>query len=72
MTHNLTDLDKSLIIAYANHDMNRSKTAKHLYMSDATVSYHLDLIYAKTGVNPRSFFGLLYLLTECFGGVNYD
>ena len=72
MNHNLTDLDKSLIIAYANHDMNRSKTAKHLYMSDATVSYHLDLIYTQTGVNPRSFFGLLYLLTECFGGVNYD
>lgn len=72
LNNELTDFDKRLLVTFANNDLNRSKTATHLHMSNSNVTHHLDLIYFKTGVNPRSFYGLLYLLTRCFGEVNYD
>ena len=58
----LTEADTAVLRAFADHNMDTSKTARALYMHRNTVVYHLDKIQKQTHVDPRSFYGLSYLL----------
>ena len=51
-----------IIMAFAQNDMQIKATSKQLYMSDATVAYHLSKIQRQMGWNPRKFFDLCYLV----------
>lgn len=51
-----------LILAFAENNMEIKATAKQLYMSDCTVTYHLKKIREQIGWNPRKFYDLCYLV----------
>ena len=44
------------------NNMNATATARALNMNNSTVEFHLTAAKEKTGINPRSFFGLIALL----------
>ena len=51
-----------IILAFAENDMKIRPTAKQLYMSDATVAYHLGKVRLQMGWNPKKFYDLCYLV----------
>lgn len=58
----LTEKCKRVICTYAENDMNATATARALNINNSTVEFHLTAAKEKTGINPRSFFGLIALL----------
>ena len=58
----LSDVQKETIKAFAECDMNASKTAEHMYMHRNAVIYNLNEIKRKTGLEPRKFYDLIKLL----------
>lgn len=58
----MTELDKSVLIAFAENGMNKSRTGKALFMHRNTVDYHLERVRQKTGKNPNDFFDLAAML----------
>ena len=65
MLKNLTDIQKELLIEFANNNMNVSKTARQQFMHRNTVVYHLEKVKTQTGLNPFNFFDLVRLLKLC-------
>ncbi len=58
----LTDIEKLIIVAMADRNMNKSEAAKDLYIHRNTLTYHLDRIQYKTGLDPRKFYDLVNLV----------
>ena len=58
----LTDKEKEILLAFAEHDMNCSEAAMSLYMARNGFYYHFKSIEEKTGLNPRKFYDLIKLL----------
>ena len=60
----LTEDDISVMQAYANYNMNAARTAAYLKYSSNAIFYHLTRIQDKTGIDPRTFWGLTELLKK--------
>ena len=58
----MTRDDAKLIIAFANCDMNASRTANAVYLHRNTLLYHFYKIEKATGLNPRRFYDLIDLV----------
>ena len=58
----LTDKEKEILLAFAEHNMNCSEAAMSLYMARNSFHYYFKSIEAKTGLNPRKFYDLIKLL----------
>ena len=62
MNSKLSEMDKALIIAFAKNDMRPYRVAKNMYVSKATIIYHVKKIKEKTGFDLRKFYDLCKLL----------
>ena len=58
----LTEMDKTVVVRYAENMMRMYRTAKELYMTHSGIHYHLISIKAKTGLDPKNFYDLVYLV----------
>ncbi len=58
----LTDLEKEILLVYADCDMNAAETARRTFYHRNSIQYFLDRIYAKHGLNPLKFYDLCKLL----------
>ena len=58
----LTDNEKELIRAMADHDMNVNAAARAMYHHRNSVIYHVEKIKHKTGLDPRRFYDLVSLI----------
>ena len=58
----MTKEQAEIIMAFAKNDMQLQAAAKELYMTGATVAYHLTKIRKQMGWNPRKFFDLCFLV----------
>lgn len=58
----LTDIQREVVLTLAEHNLNKSKTAKAMYLHRNTVVYHIDSIKRITGFDPTTFSGMEKLL----------
>ena len=58
----MTDIQKRIVLEFAEHDMKAQRVAKELDYHINTVDYHLRRIHQKTGLNPKCFYDLVELL----------
>jgi carbohydrate diacid regulator len=58
----ISDLDRLVLLAYAENNMDASKTSRNEYMHRNTVIYHLHRVNEKTGFDPFKFYDLLQLI----------
>lgn len=58
----LTDLDREVVLAYADCNMCWYATARKLYMANGTADYHLRKVHKLTGLNPKRFYDLVKLV----------
>lgn len=56
--------DKEILKAFAENDMNVSKTARESMYHRNNIVYHLKKIEKETGLNPFCFFDLVKLLKK--------
>ena len=61
--HLLTALDKNIVVAYAESNMNCRKTARVLNYSYNGIAYHLVSTRTKTGLDPYQFRDLAQLVS---------
>lgn len=57
----MSELQKRVVIAFAENDMRIDRTAAAMMYSRGTIQYYLDKIRRDTGLNPRCFFDLIKL-----------
>lgn len=62
MFEHLTDTDIQVVLAFAENDMNASKTARKVFLNKSSVKYHLERVGAKTGLSPLKFYDLVKLV----------
>lgn len=62
MAKELTDIDICVVLAYADNDMDVTKTGRQLFMHRNTIQYHLDVAGKKTGLSPMKFYDLVELV----------
>ena len=62
MFRELTDTDITVVIEFANNDMNASETAKKLFLHRNSVVYHLNKVEQVTDLSPFRFYDLIQLL----------
>ena len=62
MLKQLNDLDKTILIEYANCSMNAAKTAEKLHFHRNNITYHLKKVERFTGLNPYNFYELVQIL----------
>lgn len=65
----MSEQDKEVILALANHGMKIAKAAKALYMHPNTVRYHIRKVKQVTGLDPMKFYDLYKLVCEFRGNV---
>jgi carbohydrate diacid regulator len=58
----LNEVEVEVIRGLADNNMNITQTATALYMHRNTVSYRIERIRKKTGIDPMNFYGLCKLL----------
>lgn len=58
----INDLQRNVILALADHDLNVSKVADVLHYHRNSVLYHVRVIQRKTGLDALTFYGLEQLL----------
>ncbi len=58
----LNDVEKKILVQYADYDMVGTATAKALYISRSTLEHYFESIFNKTDLNPRCFHDLVKLL----------
>lgn len=61
----LSDVDIETLVAFADNDMNITRTAKQQYRCRGSVIYHLKKVEGCTGLNPLKFYDLIRLLELC-------
>lgn len=57
----MTDIQKTIVKAFAENNMNTEAAAKKTFRHRNSVYVHLNLIQRKTGLDPRNFFDLIKL-----------
>ena len=62
MKEKLTDRDVEVVLAFAENNMNASKTSRLLFFHRNTVDYHLCKVKRNTGLNPYNFYDLMKLI----------
>ena len=67
----LEDFYKETLNAFADNNMDVSKTARQLYLHRNTMVYRLERIKIQTGLNPYKFHELVKLL-ELYGKEDRD
>lgn len=67
----MNDLQKSVIIAFAENGMNVEKTARVMHYHRSNIIYHLENVEKKTGLNPRNFFDLIKLYELATGEAGF-
>ena len=69
----LSKIDIECVMAYAKGNMRMTNASEILFMHRNSISYHLDKVKNKTGLDPRNFFDLAKLM-ECIkkGGGSDD
>ena len=68
----LTDVDVSVVLAFAENNMRVTQTAKKLFLHRNTVQYHLDIVAKKTGLSPLKFYDLVKLVGILKEGADDD
>lgn len=58
----LSPVEKELVQALADCDMNVSNTAAELHVNRGTVQSRIERLYTRTGLNPLNFYDLNELL----------
>ena len=58
----LSNLDKEIILAFAQNDMRPYRVSKNIYLSKGSIMYHAKKIKVKTGLDIRKFYDLCKLL----------
>ena len=58
----LNDVEKKILVQYADYDMVGTATAKALYISRSTLEHYFESILNKTDLDPRCFRDLVKLL----------
>ena len=58
-------LEKEIVLAFAECNMDLSKTARKTYMHRNSIVYQLEKIQKKTGLQPKRFFDLIKLVEMC-------
>lgn len=58
----LTDMDKSVLVAFAESGMNKTETAKKAFRSRANIYQCLERVEITTGLDPHNLFDLVQLL----------
>jgi len=61
---NLPEKIKSVIRCYAKNDMNGRKTTTEMLMSHTNINYRLNRCKELTGLDPKSFYGLVELVKK--------
>lgn len=54
--------DVQAVLAFANNDMRLTSAAQDAKVDYRTLSLRLDNVYRKTGIDPKSFRGLVKLV----------
>jgi len=54
----MTETQRAIIKAFAEHNMNTAATAKALFFHSNNIYEHLNRVKEKTGLDPRNFFDL--------------
>lgn len=62
MDKELTDIDIQVVLAFADNNMDATKTGRNLFLHKSTVRYHLESVWEKTGLNPLKFYDLVALV----------
>ena len=62
MDQKLKRLERVIVVAYADNNMNIAETAKALNYHRNSIAYHLDQIHKRTGINPKNFYDLVRLI----------
>ena len=62
----LDEVDRELVRCMAEESLKQQRVAQRMYLSSSTIQHRLRGIVVKTGVDPRTFFGLarLYYAVE--------
>lgn len=73
----LDEADIAILNAFAESGMNVTRTARNTFYDRRTVSNRLTGIHRKTGIDPRTFWGLLSLFfiikrKEIASGLSHD
>ena len=55
-------INKELILAFAQNNMNVSKTSRQVFMHRNTVTYRFEKIKEETGLDPLTFYDLVELV----------
>lgn len=63
----MTDLDKEIIMAMADCNMNESEVSRKLFMHRNTVVYHINRVKKLTGLDSTNFYDLHKLVTMVKG-----
>ena len=63
----MTEIEKTVILAFAENDMNLSKTAIATHYDRNTIYYRLCCIRKKYGLNPKKFYDLIELVKMAKG-----
>ena len=58
----LSDIQREIILAFADYGMRVGKVAKQRYIAKGTVRYHFKRISAITGKDPMRFYDLVELV----------
>ena len=58
----LSQLQKEVIIAFADNSMNASETARSMYIHRNTIAYHFEKIKQQTNLDPLNFYDLVELV----------
>lgn len=58
----MKDSHKETILAFAENDMNMTKTAESLCFARNTIAYRLDQIHKLYGLDPERFYDLCELV----------
>lgn len=66
---NLTEKEKEAIIAYADSNMNGSRTGKKIFLHRNSVYYRLRNVKEKTGLDPFNFYDLVKLVYRIKDGI---
>ena len=64
----MTELEKNVILIYADNNMDISKTARAAKYHRNSIVYWLEKIKEKYGLNPRNFYDLIRLVEMAKGG----
>lgn len=58
----ISEKEREIILEFAKCDMKAAPVGRNLYMNRNTVVYHLDKVKKRTGIDYRSFYGLVKLV----------